>query len=221
MTSIGRHENSSTRAPASPRRIPALSEPDAQTLAAATRGDPAAVSDLLQRYLPGLRQFVRLRAGVVVQGREEHSDIVQSACRDVLESLARYRYGGEDGFRRWLYRTALRKIADRHEYYRAQKRDVGRQAQMASGSGYVGDHTSPSQDAIANEEAKRIEQALADLPDDYREVIVLAKYVGLSRREIASEMGRSELAVRTLLSRALAQLAERLDQGSDSSSADA
>lgn len=194
-----------------------LQEPDAETLAAATRGDPAAVSHLLQRYLPGLRQFVRLRAGNVVAGREDHSDIVQSACRDVLENLARYRHGGDDGFRRWLYRTALRKIADRYEYYRAQKRDVGREGHLSpSGSGFLGDVPTPSQHAIANEEARRIDRALADMSDDYREVIVLAKYVGLSRREIAAEMGRSELAVRTLLSRALAQLAETLD--SDSSS---
>ena len=194
-----------------------LLEPDAQTLAAATRGDPAAVSQLLQRYLPGLRQFVRLRAGNVVAGREDYSDIVQSACRDVLENLARYRHGGDDGFRRWLYRTALRKIADRYEYYRAQKRDVGREGRVSpSGSGFLGDIPSPSQQAIANEEARRIGNALADMSDDYREVIVLAKYVGLSHREIAAEMGRSELAVRTLLSRALARLAEALD--SDSSS---
>lgn len=194
-----------------------MQEPDAETLAAATRGDPAAVNHLLERYLPGLRAFVRLRAGATVQGREEHSDIVQSACRDVLENLDRYKHGGDEGFRRWLYRTALRKIADRYEYYKAKKRDVGREGPLGSHGSAARDRApSPSQHAIAKEEAARIERALDGMPDDYREVVVLSRYVGLSHREIAAEMGRSELAVRTLLSRALARLAELLDEGSSS-----
>jgi RNA polymerase sigma-70 factor (ECF subfamily) len=193
-------------------------EPDAETLAAATRGDPAAVGHLLERYLPGLRAFVRLRAGDVMGGREDHSDIVQSACRDVLENLERYKHGGDEGFRRWLYRTALRKIADRYEYYRAKKRDVLREGALGSDPGAAPDAApSPSQHAIAKEEAARIERALTEMPDDYREVVVLSRYVGMTHREIAAEMGRSELAVRTLLSRALARLAELLDQDSSSS----
>ena len=43
-------------------------------------------------------------------------------------------------------------------------------------------------------------------------MILLAKQVGLSRSEIAEEMGRTEGPVRMLLSRALAQLAEMLDE---------
>lgn len=191
-----------------------MDEPDAETIAAATRGDQAAVSELLERYLPGLRAFVRLRAGDVVHGREEHSDIVQSVCRDVLENLDRCRYGGDEGFRRWLYRTALRKIADRHEHYHAKKRDVQREGSFGSHPSAARSPTpTPSEHAIASEKLARIERALASMPPDYREVIVLARYVGLSHREIAAEMGRSELAVRTLLSRALARLAELLDDG--------
>ncbi len=189
-------------------------EPDAETLAAASSGDPAAVGELLQRYLPGLRAFVRLRAGELVRKNEDYTDIVQSACRDVLENLGRHRHGGNEGFRRWLYRTALRKIADRYAYYRAQKRAANRVTPLESApSAYEADVPSPSQHAIANEEAGRIERALETLPEDYREVIVLARHVGLSHREIAVEMERSELAVRTLLSRALARLAEVLDEG--------
>lgn len=195
-----------------------MNEPDVETLAAATSGDPAAVGQLLERYLPGLRAFVRLRAGELVRRHEDYTDIVQSACRDVLENLGRHRHGGDEGFRRWLYRTALRKIADRYEYYGAQKRASNRVGALDSNaSAYEGDIPSPSQHAIANEEAARIETALTALPEDYREVIVLARYVGMSHREIAVEMERSELAVRTLLSRALARLAELLDDDATSS----
>ena len=44
------------------------------------------------------------------------------------------------------------------------------------------------------------------MPEEYREVITLAHLVGLSRAEIALQMGKSEGAVRVLLHRALARM---------------
>jgi RNA polymerase sigma-70 factor (ECF subfamily) len=67
---------------------------------------------------------------------------------------------------------------------------------------------------MANEQADRIEAALDRLPADYREVICLSRFAGFSHAEIAAEMGRSELATRSLLSRALSQLAEELETSS-------
>jgi DNA-directed RNA polymerase specialized sigma24 family protein len=47
-------------------------------------GDQLAIEALLERHLPGLRAFVRLRAGPAVRTRESTTDVVQSACREVL-----------------------------------------------------------------------------------------------------------------------------------------
>ena len=69
---------------------------------------------------------------------------------------------------------------------------------------------------MAGEQAERIERAFQGLPPDYREVILLSRIVGLSRAEAAREMGRSESAVRNLLHRALAQLAQAVEDESDS-----
>jgi len=54
----------------------------------ASRGDGIAIDELLHRYLPGLRAFVRLRASPAVRAKESASDIAQSVCREVLEDLA-------------------------------------------------------------------------------------------------------------------------------------
>jgi len=59
---------------------------------------------------------------------------------------------------------------------------------------------------MAFEEIERVEAAFDKLSDDYRQVILLSRIVGLSHREVAREMGRNEAAVRKLLSRALARL---------------
>ncbi|MCB9882292.1 MAG: sigma-70 family RNA polymerase sigma factor [Planctomycetes bacterium] len=186
----------------------------------ASRGDEEAVEVLLARYLPGLQAFVRLRAGRMLLARESCSDLAQSVCRDVLENVDRFQYRGEIAFKKWLFTTAMRKIADRYEYYRAAKRDVAREATPSPGKSTVTDldvlncyraFYTPSQHAVAREELERAEQAFQSLPEDQQEVIVLAKVVGMSRAEIAVEMGRSEGAVRTLLHRSLAHLAELLE----------
>ena len=180
----------------------------------ASQGEGHALDELLGRYLPGLRAFIRLRAGAVVRAKESTSDLAQSVCREILQHMGRFQYQGEANFKHWLYTTALRKIANRHEYYGADKRDVAKEiaAAPAPSDGPVLEcyrsFYTPSEHAMMREELSRVEQAFERLPEDYREVIVLARVVGLSRAEIAEKMGRTEGAVRTLLSRAHAELAE-------------
>ena len=65
--------------------------------------------------------------------------------------------------------------------------------------------------AMAREDVQRFEKAFAALPEQYREVIIDARLIGLSHPEIAEKTGKSEGAVRTLLSRALSRLATLLD----------
>ncbi|MBL8695749.1 MAG: sigma-70 family RNA polymerase sigma factor [Planctomycetes bacterium] len=198
--------------------------PTEDLIQSASRGDGIAVDQLLERYLPGLEAFIRLRQGKMLRAKESAADLVQSVCREVLEHIDRFQYRGEIQFKHWLYVTALRKIANRAEYYRAEKRDAAREVgslRSAGSAGSVapeqilecyGSVVTPSRAFEAREELARIESAFEELPEDYREVILLSKFVGLSHAEIATEMGRSDTAVRTLLSRALARLAGILEK---------
>lgn len=134
-------------------------------------------------------------------------------CRDVLQNLERFQYPGEGGFRKWLFTTALRKIADRYEHYHAGKRDIRKDASTAGDDAVLeacrGFYT-PSRHAAAREELARLQSVLQTLDEEKREVIVMSRLVGLSHAEIAAELGKSEVAVRKLLSRALAELADRM-----------
>lgn len=198
----------------------ASSAPTPDLLRRARAGDDPAVRTLLERYLPGLRAFVRLNAGKVLRSKESCSDLVQSACREILLHADDFVYGGEAGFKQWLFQTALRKIMHRHEHWRADKRDVARELSPEPGSQDGADASAvlscyqafytPSQQAAAREELERVEAAFDRLPEAHRQVIVMAKVMGMSRAEIGAEIGRTELAVRTLLSRALATLADEL-----------
>lgn len=174
----------------------------------ASQHDENAVAALLQQHLPALRAFVRLKAGAMLLAKESCSDLAQSVCRDVLENADRFQFGGEAEFRKWLFTTAMRKIADRAEHWGAKKRSPLRErAQLDDEEvqGYAHVYT-PSHQAMAREELQRVELAFERLSDEKREVILMARLMGLSHAQIAAELGKSEVAVRSMLSRALAEL---------------
>ncbi len=177
-------------------------------LRAASQHDAAAVGTLLQQHLPALRAFVRLKAGPSLLAKESCSDLAQSVCRDVLENADRFRFGGEPEFRKWLFTTAMRKISDRAEHWRAGKRDAGKERGGLDEEelrGFAGIY-SPSGQAQAREELQRVEAAFGRLAPEKQEVILMARLMGLSHSQIAQELGKTEVAVRSILSRALAEL---------------
>lgn len=183
---------------------------------AAAAGDRGALEALLERFLPELRAYVRLRSNPMIRAQESHSDLVQSVCRELLENAERFRYPDESGFKAWLFTSALRKIHNRNEYYLALKRDVGRnQAVEPSAEGTADDRrvlevyqtfSTPSRRASLREEMERVEAAFDVLTEEQRDVVVMAHLLGLSRAEIAEKLGKTEVAVRVLLHRALARL---------------
>ncbi len=166
------------------------SELDALTAAAAA-GERNALETLLERHLPALRAYIRLRAGAVVRRRESNSDLVQSVCREVLQNASSFKYPSESAFRRWLFATALRKIVDRRNYHLAEKRDAFRElhppdeaAQNALLEVY-GTFCSPSGDLALKEEFARIEVAMDELTEEQREIVTLAHLVGLGEEIVA------------------------------------
>lgn len=190
---------------------------------AAARGDMVAVDQLLDRHLPGLRAFIRLRMGPTIRARESCSDLAQSVCREVLQHMDRFQYPGENGFKHWLYATALRKLSNRQEFYMAGKRDAKLEIRVETPSHSSGSDDdrlanayrtvmSPSRELLAREYIEKIEHAFDELPQEYRDVIMLSRFVGLSRAEVAKQMDRTEDSVRNLLHRALSRLAEILER---------
>ena len=180
----------------------------------AKRGDREALEALLEAHLDDVRAFVRLQLDPRVRVRESTSDVVQSVCREVLEGLGRFEYRGVGSFRAWLFTAALAKVRGKGRFHRAEKRDVGREEDApvsAEGegriySGLLSPEASPSEGAIGHECALSIERAMDTLSSDHREILLLARVVGLTHREIAQRTGRTERAVRSLVHRATVAL---------------
>ena len=197
------------------KRESPVEAPTQQLVAAAQDGDGGAADALIRRYLPVLRAFVRLRSDQVLRAREADSDLVQTACRQALQSLGQFEWRNEGSFRNWLFALALNKIRNHKNVLIAGKRDVRREVQGTAGDAALG-HAygtmlSPTQELVAREGVARIEGAIDALPETYREVVLLSRVVGLSSAEIAEQTGQSDGAVRVQLSRALARLAALLE----------
>ena len=195
-------------------------------LARALAGDRAARGELLQRHVARLRAFVRPRLGARLRGRESSGDVVQSVLREALAGLDGFQpqERGGAGFFAWLLRTADHKLKSRGRFWNRLRRSAARDQTPADRAGLEGsadadplagaaaDAESPSAAASAREELERLERAFAELPADWREVVVLIRLQGLTHAEAARRLGRTESATRSMLSRALARLATRLEE---------
>ena len=170
-------------------------------------GEGPPLEALLAAYLPELQGYLRRRSQGLVAARESSSDLVQSVCREILANLDRFQHGGDADFRNWVFRTADRKVVDRHRYYTAQRRDPARE--LGEPIEPEVDIT-PSRHAVAREEYERVQRALESLPAHYREVVLLSRVFEVPQAEIAKRLGKSEGAVRNILSRALAEIARKL-----------
>lgn len=171
---------------------------------------PDDVQGLVARYLPSIRAFVRMRMGAELRAKEESCDIVQSVAREVLEYSDRFAHGGEEGFRDWLFTTAHRKVVRRLRHWRTAKRRV--QHETALPDELAGLVPTPSRHASAREHLATVENAFDALSDEQRDVLTWSRLVGMSHAQIAERLGKSEVAVRKILSRALARLATVLEK---------
>ncbi len=179
-------------------------------------GDSAALDQLLAQHLPDLQAFLRKHADARILARESHTDVVQSVWGDAIVGIGLFEYRGPNSFRDWLFQVALNKVIDKHRFQAADKRDGSRELPQTEPGGRSPVReahdagASPSAAASARESAAQLERALASLPNAYREVILLARFDGLSHEEIAAQLGRTVEASRTLLRRALIQLSGEL-----------
>lgn len=170
---------------------------------------------LFARNLPHARAFVRLRIDAVTREMEDISDILQSACRELLASDA-FEFRGELAFRSYLCQAALHKIQNRRRHYSAKKRDAGVTRPLAAPDSQL-EHIyrttlfDPHRAAVRSEEIARLESAFDQLPDDYREALTFFRIAGMPIADLAKRIGRTEGATRTLLNRAMARLTSVLE----------
>lgn len=172
---------------------------------------------LLERHMADVQTYVKRNMGADLARRESCGDLVQSVCREALQSRGNFRYEGEAAFRRWLLQIALHKLIDRRRFYTAQRRgDAVRAADMPSAwdldalAKLAKTLGSPSGEAMLREELGRLAHALDRLSDNDRTIIRLIHIEARTHAEVADRIGCTETQSRGRLFLALARLATQL-----------
>jgi len=189
--------------PIEPRRQDPLvasgGDPDQADVLAAQR-DRAAFDVLYRRYLD------RVYGYAFYQLRDHHDaeDATERTFLAALRALPEFRAEGAT-FRAWLFRIAHNTIINAR-----RSRFRRRTESLPEGLERIAPNADPAGLVVEADETRRVLTAVAELPEDRREVILLRFVDGLSSREIGQVMDRSEGAARVLLHRALRDLAARL-----------
>jgi RNA polymerase sigma-70 factor (ECF subfamily) len=165
------------------------------TIDRARRGDADALGELYARYQPRVRRYVK----GLVRDRHEADDITQQLFARLGPALERYEPRSAS-FSAWILRVARNAALDRLR------------APVTLGLEELGTAAAASDDTTGFERRACLRQALAALPADQRQVVLMRHVVGLTTTEIAAALGRTEGSVHALHHRGRAGLRRRLGE---------
>lgn len=190
-------------------------EPPTSTLGLVDRikgGDSEAFTALFGKYQRRLAVLIYYRMSHELRQQMEVDDILQETFLMASRQMGQFTYRAPGSFLAWLSRIADRTIVDAARFQARQKRDGGERVRFRSESNPGGpepaDFRTPSRIFMAGERVRALLAKMDALSSEQREVILLAKFEGLSTQEIAAKMGKSREAVALLLHRALKHFRE-------------
>ncbi len=193
-----------------------------ELLARARAGDDQALGQLLEQYRAYLMLLARLQIGRRLQGKADCGDLVQETFLEAARHFSAFRGQTEPEMASWLRQILAGCLAHLvRRFCGTQARDVRLeralehdldQSSRAIDRSLVAVQSTPSQRASAREQAVLLADALAGLPGDYREVIVLRHLEGLTFPQVAERMGRSLDSVEKLWLRAVTRLRQAVGE---------
>lgn len=173
---------------------PAAEPSDEETMLALQQGEELALNRLMARWERPLRSFLYRST------HNEHDalDLAQETFVRLYQHRARYRAGAR--FSTWMFQIALNLARDHAR--RARRRPT--ESLEAAPEQFT--TATPRADATDAEAAAAVRAAVAALPPDLREAVLLAEFQDLSHGEIAAIVGTTPKGVETRLYRAREKL---------------
>jgi RNA polymerase sigma-70 factor (ECF subfamily) len=184
---------------------------DRELVDAAKAGDREAFRTLFERHH---RRAYSLALGVV-RNADDALDVVQDAFIKAHRHLDKFE--GQSSFYTWLYRIVMNLAIDHIRKHR-RARAVDFTDQVTEGDAQVGEDSllprilggNPGRALLDQEIRGRIEQALGELSDNHRAVLVMREMEGLSYEEMAQVMGCSKGTIMSRLFHARKNMQRRL-----------
>ena len=172
----------------------ASSDTDEATMAALQRGEDLALNRLMTRWERPLRAFLYRST------HNEHDalDLAQETFVRIYQHRARYRPGAR--FSTWMFQIALNLARDHARRQRRRPTTTLEEAPEPT------TRVTPGQQLTDAEAAEAVRDAVAALPEDLREAVLLFEFENLSHAEIAEIVDATPKAVETRLYRAREKL---------------
>ncbi len=179
-------------------------------------------SEFLEQYRRYLLVLAAVHLDPQLRGKLDPADVVQQTLLRAHAAESDLRSREPATVTAWLRKILANELTDTLKHYLRDRRDIGRDRSIEadldrSASGLVGwlaaEQTSPSGKAIRNEQMLHLADALAELPETMREVVVLKHCQGWTMAQIAERVDKSIPAVASLLRRGLEQLRRQLHSG--------
>jgi RNA polymerase sigma-70 factor (ECF subfamily) len=183
-----------------------------ELLTEAQAGDRNALNELLKRYEERLRRVVRVRLDARLRRSLDSSDVVQETFAAALSGIPTMRALDRGAILAWLTRIAENELIDLRRRAGARKRDRSSEVPLDEGAVARKGAPGPADLSATAELMDRVDAAVAELPQDWRDVIVLRTYLGASWQDCARQLGcPSADAARQLHRRATVALARLVD----------
>jgi RNA polymerase sigma-70 factor, ECF subfamily len=185
-------------------------EQDSELMAQLAAGTDPALNALMERHAERLFQYL-LRS---LQNEEDAADLAQETFVKVYQN--RHKFNPRLKFSTWLYAIASNLVRDRFRW-RSRHPQVSLEAETQETTGTLGEVLSaadptPDQHLQAEEKALAVRRAIANLPGELREPLILAVYEELPQAEISQILQCSVKAVETRIYGARQQLRASLSQ---------
>ncbi|EMI52310.1 RNA polymerase sigma factor [Rhodopirellula sallentina] len=189
--------------------------------------DVEALAEYIAIHRDKLAGFVRSITGEHLLAVTELDDLIQEISATAIAGLSSAPLE-QYAPMQWLQQIARRRVVDAHRFhFDAKIRDFSKQkslhapATSAGGSGDEGDGglerllaasmTSPSAAVSRDVRMHRMSEAIGTLNEDQQRAIRLRYVEGLPTKAIAEELGKTDVAVRVLLSRSMRELEKQLE----------
>ena len=179
-------------------------EQDARDMARLAGGHEPALKELMERHAERLFHYL-IRS---LQDENDAADLAQETFVKVYQN--RSKFDTNQKFSTWLYAIASNLVRDRYRW-RSRHPQVSLDAENEQTSANLKDnlpalgHT-PDQSLQTEERAAAVRTAIATLPEELRQPLILAIYQELPQAEIAVILKCSVKAVETRIYRARQQL---------------
>lgn len=177
--------------------------------------DSEAMEEFYNAYKSRLYSLILEQVG---QDEATAEDLVQDVFVAAIDSLEKFR--GDSQLYTWLRSIALHKINDlyRHQARHPRSKGASDEDDEVARLEQIGDPQPSTSTQMEDEEVRQsLHQALADLPEDYQQVLVLKYLKDMPVLAISQIMGRSPKAVEGLLSRARKAMRDSLESNNHKS----